>query len=77
MNAWTINAVAKIEKFKRMATFTAEDLRRRMKEPPPHPNCLGAAFRAARAFGLIEVSRTATAKRPEAAGHLLRVWVRR
>ena len=77
MNAWTLNAVAKIEKIKRETAFTAEDLRKRMKDLPPHPNCVGAAFQIAQAQGLIFRFRTATAMRPEAAGHLLRVWVRR
>jgi len=76
MNPWTLNAVAKIEKFKRMAVFTAEDLRKRMKEPPPHPNCVGAAFQHAEALGLIGPLAIETAKRHEAASHLLRVWVR-
>lgn len=76
MNAWTLNAVAKIERIKRGASFTAEDIRRRMKEPPPHPNCVGAAFQIARARKLIAQCRTVTAKRHEAASHLLRVWVR-
>jgi len=77
MNAWTLNAVAKIERVKRGTSFTAEDIRRRMKEPPPHPNCVGAAFQHAEALGLIGPLAIETAKRPEAAGHLLRVWVRR
>lgn len=76
-SAWTLNAVAKIGKMPRELNFTAEDIRKKMKVPPPHPNCVGAAFRIASARGLIVQSWTAPAKRPEAAGHLLRMWRRR
>ena len=77
MNAWTLNAVAKIERIRKGASFTADDMRKRMKEPPPHPNCVGAAFQVAQARKLIVKSWWTTAKRPEAAGHLLHLWVRR
>ena len=77
MNPWTLNAVAKIEKIKRGTTFTAEDLRKRMKDPPPHPNCVGAAFQAAHAKGLIEWFIIGLGRRPEARGHYIATWVRR
>ena len=54
--------------------FTAEDVRRRAPRPPDE-NAIGGLMRQAARAGLIACIRYERATRPQARGHLLRVWV--
>lgn len=55
--------------------FTAEDLRERVGRPlGSSDNCMGAVFGTAARAGIIEPIAYTQAKRPEAAGRVLRVW---
>lgn len=59
------------------SSFSAEDLRRQMKnDPPPTPNCLGSVFQSAARDGLIVPDGVDTARRPERHASLIRMWRR-
>lgn len=54
-------------------TFTAEDMRRSLREPP-NPNQAGAAFRAACAAKLIRPVGFVESTTPSRNGAVIRVW---
>lgn len=53
--------------------FTAEDLRRSIR-PAPQPNDIGAAFRAARALGIITALGFRESTTPSRKCGVIRVW---
>lgn len=53
--------------------LTADDLRKLMR-PAPHPNDIGAAFRAARLLGIITEVGTRVSSAPSRKGGLIRLW---
>jgi hypothetical protein len=57
-------------------SFTADDLRELVGDPPAHGDAMGAVFRSAARAGLITCTGTTTSKRPDAHGRLLREWRR-
>ncbi len=60
------------------SNFSAEDLRRCMKDdPPPSPNCVGSVFHSAAHDGLIEPAGVGMAQRPERHASLIRMWRRK
>ncbi len=60
------------------SNFSAEDLRRAMKDdPPPTPNCVGSVFHSAAHDGLIEPAGVGMAQRPERHASLIRMWRRK
>ncbi len=60
------------------SNFSAEDLRRAMKDdPPPTANCVGAVFNSAAKDGLIKPAGYGTATRPERHASLIRMWRRK
>ena len=54
---WVASAIALINSLVRSnGRVTADDLRSAISFPPPHPNCVGAAFGSAAKQGLIRAS---------------------
>lgn len=72
---WGADALAWIEAYAWSGlTFTADDLRKSIREAPT-PNQVGAAFRAARQLGLIRAVGFTESNTPSRKHSVNRVWV--
>jgi len=75
--AWLEDAVATIIGLSLAHTeFTADSLRRELRQPP-HPNLPGIAFSKARNLGLIEAVSHATSRSRSRKNGSLRTWTRK
>lgn len=73
---WSARARAAIERLPPGRRFTAEDLRGRIRTPPPHANAWGPVLRNAAMVGLIVRDGYCQGERPESHARVISVWVR-